>query len=100
MAFFNKYRVDNFIIGDDFAFIRANIKELIRVSNEIYVVKSETENRLDLISELLYGTPYLKWVLIYVNKIYDVMDISVGTRIYYPLYNEYKKLMYATLERK
>ena len=51
-----------------------------------YQVISGYDGRPDYVSSVLYGTPYLDWVLIAFNKAQDVVNWpAVGTIIQYPL---------------
>lgn len=50
-----------------------------------YVVTNATEGRPDNISNILYGTPFLDWVLISFNKIRDPLNWPrAGEIIEYP----------------
>lgn len=50
-----------------------------------YVVNNDTAGRPDLISDFLYGTPQLYWVLIMVNKPKKVLGWPrTGTIVYGP----------------
>jgi len=52
---------------------------------QYYEVKSEDENRLELIAYKLYGDATLWWLLAYANGIIDPFtEISIGTRLLIP----------------
>jgi hypothetical protein len=51
-----------------------------------YKVGPSTENRPDMISNVIYGTPLLDWVLIAFNQVTDVLNWpKSGTIIKYPV---------------
>lgn len=58
----------------------------------IFEVNVETENRLDMISQIYYTTPKYWWVIAQANYIIDPFDVPYGTRLRIPsltsLYNE------------
>ena len=43
------------------------------------------ENRLDIISMSIYGTPRYWWVIALANDIIDPFDVPVGTELRIPL---------------
>ena len=42
------------------------------------------ENRLDLISNTLYGSPSYSWILAYFNRIEDGFTVKSGQKLVYP----------------
>lgn len=100
MALDKRFNVASFIVTPDKAFINANIKELRRISNNIHVIKPEQEFRLDLISFDLFDTVNLKWVLIYVNDIFDVSDVLSGRELKHPSFSEFLSFLLRTLEEQ
>ena len=53
---------------------------------DVFSVTSALEGRPDLISNAVYGTPYLDWVLIAFNKVRDPLNWPrAGDVIEYPL---------------
>lgn len=55
-------------------------------SDSVYTVTLAGERRLDLISELHYGTPDLWWVIASVNGLVDALaGVRVGTELRIPL---------------
>lgn len=53
-----------------------------------YIVQPGEENRIDLVSAKVYGNSALYWVLCYMNKIEDPLDLPVGTFLLVPLLEE------------
>lgn len=58
---------------------------LADATDVIYVVTQPLANRLDLISNMFYGTPELWWVLSMVNSLLDAHVVPYGTRLRIPL---------------
>lgn len=50
-----------------------------------YKVTMVEENRLDIISMSIYGTPRYWWVIALANDIIDPFDVPVGTELRIPL---------------
>lgn len=52
---------------------------------DVYVTTDKTnENRLDIISNKVYGTPLQWWVIALANNIHDPFEISLGTTLRIP----------------
>ena len=67
-----------------FEWLRFN-KFLVDRNLETYVVSSDRDGRLDLISNDFYGTVDLWWIIAIANSILDVMsEIVVGKRLSIP----------------
>ena len=69
------------------SFIETPNKTIIRetTKDNFYKVEPGCENRLDLISNMFYGTPKLWWVIAMVNKIYDPRKVKPGIILRIPL---------------
>jgi hypothetical protein len=80
----SRFNIDNFIVGVDNSFISANLKRLKEVSTSTYVIPPRHACRLDLISNLIYGSVNMKALLIYVNDIFDVSVVKHGYKLKYP----------------
>lgn len=52
--------------------------------DKFYTVEANHENRLDLISNEVYGTPRLWWVIAYASNIVDPFDIPIDTILRIP----------------
>jgi len=92
-----RFNVENFILDPDKGFIGANIKSLKSEATNVYAVEAQYEYRLDLISNLLYNTVHMKWLLIYVNEIHSLEDIVAGKVLRYPDYDVYQNLLLDTI---
>ena len=57
----------------------------------MYTVTSADENRIDIIATKLYGSASLYWVLCYMNKIEDPLNIPVGTVLFVPSISSLKR---------
>lgn len=95
-----RYSIENLISYPDKSFIQANIKDLVSDNNADYVIPSQQEFRLDLISYKLYGLVELKWLLIYVNNIIDLSQLKAGEIIKYPTFDEYIQFLLKTFEEQ
>lgn len=51
---------------------------------EYYIVPTDRENRLDLISNDFYGTPEFGWVLAYINGLNDAFTVYEGRMLIVP----------------
>lgn len=78
------YNISNFIINPDQGFIAANIKDLIAACDKVVMVTPSTEYRPDLVSQNIYGTVELKWLLMYVNKLCGLVQFTSGLVLKYP----------------
>ena len=85
--------LDSFILDDDKSFISAHIKVLREKATLLYTVPAGYDYRLDLVSNDLYGTPHLKWLLIYVNRICDVSVVVEGAVLSYCSYSDYASVL-------
>jgi hypothetical protein len=60
--------------------------------DKYYTVTEDTENRLDVISNIYYNTPRYWWVVALANYIIDPFDVPMGTSLRIPplvsLYNK------------
>jgi len=55
-------------------------------SDQTFVVDQRTENRLDLVSYQVYGTPQLFWAIAALNNIIDLhAGIPIGTQLRIPI---------------
>ena len=54
------------------------------VEVKYYEVPQMYENRLDLISNMLYGSPSYSWILSYFNRIEDGFTVKSGQKLVYP----------------
>ena len=54
------------------------------VEVKYYEVPQMYENRLDLISNMLYGSPSYSWILSYFNRIEDGFTVRSGQKLVYP----------------
>ena len=54
------------------------------VELKYYEVPQMYENRLDLISNMLYGSPRYSWILSYFNRIEDGFTVRSGQKLVYP----------------
>ena len=71
--------------GDNLEFGLLRDAVLADQTDQIYTVNQITENRLDLVSDLAYGTPHLWWVIALANNILDPFLIPRQTRLRVPL---------------
>jgi len=94
----SNFRIGNFIPASNGSFISANIKELKAVANNTYIVPPSHARRLDLISHTLFHTVDLKWLLIYVNGIKDIDEVSEGYALKYPSMSDVIKYMMRSME--
>ena len=94
-----KYKIENIILDKDKSFVEANIKNLKNLLYYSYIVGVSDARRLDLISERLYNTVDLKWLVLYLNEISDVSDVSEGRIIKYCSYRDYVSSMLEVMER-
>lgn len=53
-------------------------------SDKFYVVTSDTENRLDLVSYKFYGSSLYWWAIASASGIYDPFNVPVGTSLRIP----------------
>jgi nucleoid-associated protein YgaU len=62
------------------SFIETPNKTVIKetTSDTFYKVDAGFENRLDLISNMFYGTPKLWWVIANVNNLYNPREVKSG----------------------
>ena len=96
----SRYNIDNFIVALDKSFISANITRLKEVSTNVITVSPGLAHRLDLLSDLLYNTVALKWVLMYVNDVFDVSMVDFGFVLKYPSLRDILAVMNETGEFK
>lgn len=54
-------------------------------TDKLYIVNQITQDRLDLVSQVAYGTPELWWVIALVNNITDPMTVPNGMRLRIPI---------------
>ena len=94
----SRFNIGNFIKGVDKAFIQANIKKLKEVSTSVYIIPPMYTHRMDLLSNFLYRTTELKWLLLYVNDIVDISEVRIGYKLYYPEIQDILAVMNETKE--
>lgn len=70
--------------GDSFIETPDRIVFKESTSDNFYKVEAGFVNRLDLISNMFYGTPKLWWVLAYVNHLDDPFKVDSGVILRVP----------------
>lgn len=94
-----RFSPDKFIVDVSTSFIQANIKSLKDVSTFVYVIPPRAEYRLDIISNDIYGTTELKWLLMYVNGIIDVSVLTFGYKLSYPSIQDVVSVLFQTADQ-
>lgn len=87
---FSRYRTLRRLTNENSnSFIESPNRIVIRESTKdsFYKVDPGFENRLDLISNMFYGTPKLWWALAYANKLYDPRKVKSGIILRIPYRN-------------
>lgn len=96
----SNFALKNFISDPDGAFVSANTKELKDKAYQTYVVSASEARRLDLVSYKIYKTVDLKWLLIYVNDIYDLDLVTEGFVLKYPRLTDVISYMMRSMEAR
>ncbi len=87
----SRYAVNKIVEYEDgFCFTRWDIPDIPKTQNDtFYTVEKGNENRLELISYMLYKTTQLWWVLASVNNISDpFVEVIAGTILRVPALSE------------
>lgn len=56
-------------------------------NSSLHIVEPHEENRLDIISQLYFGTPNFFWAIAMANNIIDPMIVNKGTVLKIPSYS-------------
>lgn len=68
-----------------------NKTHISKDGNTYHIVQSSEIDRLDIISNMYYGTPTLAWVIAEANNIIDPLVLSQGTVLKIPEYSSLYK---------
>lgn len=85
----SRYRIYNQIVDYTTKSVyleSTNNVDIIRGGSVYHTVEASEENRLDIISNIYYGTPSLYWAIAMANNIIDPMVIVKGTVLRIPSY--------------
>ena len=82
--FQNKLSLENFILSKDKSFIHLYLGDLKNQSSGRYVIPYSKQYRLDLISYDIYSTVTLKWIILVINNIYEISELTFGKELIYP----------------
>lgn len=88
----NRYKHSTkYLLADD-KLVTGNLnpwdRAILSQNSSQYIVAPGEENRIDLVAAKVYGNSALYWVLCYMNKIEDPLNIPVGTFLLVPRLSE------------
>lgn len=85
----SRYRIYNQIVDSqtkDVYLESPNKINIIKDGSVYHTVEASEENRLDIISNIYYGTPTFYWAIAMANNIIDPMIVVKGTILRIPSY--------------
>lgn len=85
----SRYRIYNQIVDSKTKSVyleSSNNINIVHNGSVYHTVEASEENRLDIISNIYYGTPSLYWAIAMANNIIDPMIVVKGTVLRIPSY--------------